>query len=166
MSSGSWASSVPNTVDTAPTHMGAWEKLALGWLDVAAASAGDTAEFDLGPAEGDQRGNYQGLRINLEPETKTTSLFPVDGSDQNRLVGQGRHRHERGEVAAGPLAAAAAISFRALWNIELDWDLAYLETTSDGTTWKSVPTSASDDDEPERPELPSGSPGRRTAGRR
>jgi immune inhibitor A len=145
MSSGSWASSVPNTLDTAPTHMGAWEKLALGWLDVAAATAGDTAEFELGPAEGDQRSNYQGLRINLEPETKTTSLFPVDGSDQNYLWSDKGDDIDTNaaKTLPAPLAAPAAISFRAIGNIELDWDYAYLETTSDGTTWKSVQTSAS-----------------------
>jgi immune inhibitor A len=145
MSSGSWASSVPNTLDTAPTHMGAWEKLALGWLDVAAATSGDTGEFDLGPAEGDQRGNYQGLRINLDPETKTTNLFPVDGADQNYFWSDKGDDIDTkaARTLPAPLAAATAVSFRALWNIELDWDYAYLETTSDGTTWKSVQTSAS-----------------------
>ena len=136
---------VPNTLDTAPTHMGAWEKLALGWLDVAAATAGDTAEFDLGPAEGDQRGNYQGLRINLEPETRTTTLFPVDGADQNYFWSDKGDDIDTNaaKTLPAPLTAATAISFRAMWNIELDWDYAYLETTSDGTTWKSVSTSAS-----------------------
>jgi immune inhibitor A len=145
MSSGSWASSIENTLDTAPTHMGAWEKLALGWLDVAAANAGDTAEFDLGPAEGDQRGNYQGLRINLEPETKTTTLFPVDGADQNYLWSDKGDDIDTNaaKTLPAPLAAPTAISFRAMWNIELDWDYAYLETTSDGATWTSVATSAS-----------------------
>jgi immune inhibitor A len=145
MSSGSWASAIENTLDTAPTHMGAWEKLALGWLDVAAANAGDTAEFDLGPAEGDQRGNYQGLRINLEPETRTTTLFPVDGADQNYLWSDKGDDIDTSaaKTLPAPLAAATAISFRAVWNIEVDWDYAYLETTSDGTTWKSVQTSAS-----------------------
>ncbi len=155
MSSGSWASSVPNTLDTAPTHMGAWEKLALGWLDVAAATAGDTAEFDLGPAEGDQRGNYQGLRINLEPETRTTTLFPVDGADQNYFWSDKGDDIDTNaaKTLPAPLTAATAISFRAMWNIELDWDYAYLETTSDGTTWTVGLDECVDHDEPERPEL-------------
>jgi immune inhibitor A len=145
MSSGSWASSVPNTLDTAPTHMGAWEKLALGWLDVAAATAGDVGEFDLGPAEGDQRGNSQALRINLEPETRTTVLFPVDGSDQNYFYSdKGDNIDTRAAKSLpAPLAAATGISFRANWSIEVDWDYAYLETTSNGVDWTSVNTSAS-----------------------
>ena len=32
MSSGSWASDSPNAIGDKPVHMGAWEKLALGWL--------------------------------------------------------------------------------------------------------------------------------------
>ena len=44
MSSGSWASDSPNAIGNKPVHMGAWEKLALGWLgdELAARRVGGT----------------------------------------------------------------------------------------------------------------------------
>ena len=86
MSSGSWtAYPEADHIGTAPTHMGAWEKLALGWLgdDLAVATAGQDASFDLGPSESATQGRYQALRVNLPNYSKTTPVFPVDGTDPN-----------------------------------------------------------------------------------
>src|SRR4051812_47190951 len=54
MSSGSWASDSPDSIGDKPVHMGAWEKLALGWIDanLARVAVGSDVTLDLGPAEG------------------------------------------------------------------------------------------------------------------
>ncbi len=83
MSSGSWASNDPNAIDTKPVHMGAWEKLVLGWLegDLALAALGDDKTVDLGPAEGNARHGDQALRVNLPDYEKTTTIVAPEGSD-------------------------------------------------------------------------------------
>src|SRR3954454_13769182 len=85
MSSGSWASDSKTSIGDEPVHMGAWEKLALGWIDtdLATTSSDQDATFDLGPAEAATRNRYQALRVNLPPVTKTQAAFPVDGADAN-----------------------------------------------------------------------------------
>ncbi|WP_240606035.1 immune inhibitor A domain-containing protein [Planctomonas deserti] len=50
MSSGSWLSHGDGAIGTTPNHMGAWEKLQLGWLDYDVATAGERSTHKLGPA--------------------------------------------------------------------------------------------------------------------
>ncbi|MFD3444067.1 immune inhibitor A domain-containing protein [Microbacteriaceae bacterium 4G12] len=50
MSSGSWLSHGDGAIGTTPNHMGAWEKLQLGWLDYDVATAGVSSTHKLGPA--------------------------------------------------------------------------------------------------------------------
>jgi immune inhibitor A len=144
MSSGSWASDSRDSIGDKPVHMGAWEKLALGWLgdDLARVTLGADVVVELGPAEGAMRGRAQALRVDLPDFPRTTTPFPVDGTDPNYYYsGKGDnidHSMEREFIAA----AETVISFRANWDIETDWDYAYLESRVNGT-WQSVSTSAS-----------------------
>ena len=144
MSSGSWASDSPDSIGDNPVHMGAWEKLALGWLgdDLARVALGADVTVDLGPAEGATRGRFQALRVDLPPLTQTTTVFPVDGGDPNYFYsGQGDNLdHSMAKAYSG--ATPAAISFRAAWAIEADWDYAYLDALVGGV-WQHVSTSAS-----------------------
>src|SRR5687768_10190355 len=48
MSSGSWMGHGKDTIGTTPDHMGAWEKLQLGWLDYETAHAGVESTHVLG----------------------------------------------------------------------------------------------------------------------
>jgi immune inhibitor A len=149
MSSGSWASYAEDSIDTAPVHMGAWEKLQLGWLKLATATAGDNEEFNLGPAEGETEGQSQALRINLAPYTRQVAVFPVDGADPNYLYsGSGADLDNTAvRQLPGALSAATPVSFRGVWNIEKDWDYAYLDALVGGT-WQHVQTSASTSTDP------------------
>jgi immune inhibitor A len=147
MSSGSWGSYPERDhIGTEPVHMGAWEKLALGWLgdDLGVAAAGQDATFDLGPAETATQNRDQALRINLPNYTRTNTLYPVDGSDPNYFYStQGDNIDTTAQkTLAAPLGSATPISFRADWDIETDWDYAYLRALVNGA-WVEVPTSAS-----------------------
>ncbi|MEX1156712.1 MAG: immune inhibitor A domain-containing protein [Chloroflexota bacterium] len=149
MSSGSWASYAADSLDTAPVHMGAWEKLALGWQDLAVATLGDDKTFELGPGEHATRNRYQALRVNLPNYTRTTTIFAPDGPDAYYYYsGQGDDiDNAMTRPLATPLASATGISFRANWNIETDWDYAYLLAKVNGT-WQSVQTDASTTTDP------------------
>jgi M6 family metalloprotease-like protein len=50
MSSGSWLGHGADTIGTTPNHMGAWEKLRLGWLDYETAKTGTESTHELGPS--------------------------------------------------------------------------------------------------------------------
>jgi immune inhibitor A len=144
MSSGSWASDSPEAIGDHPVHMGAWEKLALGWIgdNLARVSLGANVSVDLGPAEGATRGRYQALRVDLPAISKTLTPFPVDGNDPNYYYsGQGDNLDNRMTKAVAA-ATATPITFRAIWDIETDWDYAYL-IAQVGGVWVNVPTSAS-----------------------
>jgi immune inhibitor A len=144
MSSGSWASDSPYAIGDKPVHMGAWEKLALGWLgdNLAQVSLGQDATIDLGPAESATRGRYQALRVDLPAITQTSTVFVVDGSDANYFYSTKGDDIDTAMSRSLTLAAATAISFRANWDIETDWDYAYLDAMVGGV-WQHVQTSAS-----------------------
>jgi immune inhibitor A len=144
MSSGSWASDSPNAIGDKPVHMGAWEKLALGWIgdSLARVSAGADATVELGPAEGATRGRFQALRVDLPDVTKTVIAFPVEGADANYFFSGKGDDVDNAMSKALSAAAPTAISFRATWDIETDWDYAYLEAQVGGA-WQPVATSAS-----------------------
>jgi immune inhibitor A len=144
MSSGSWASDSPNAIGDKPVHMGAWEKLALGWLDdtLARVALGGDTTIDLGPAEGATRGRFQALRVDLPDITQTITVFPVDGSDPNYFYSTKGDSIDTSMTKAASLAAATSIAFRANWDIETDWDYAYLDALVGGV-WQHVQTSAS-----------------------
>jgi immune inhibitor A len=146
MSSGSWASDSPNAIGDKPVHMGAWEKLALGWLgsNLAAASLGQDTTFDLGPAETATRNRAQALRVNLPNYTRVSSAFAVEGSDPNYFYSTRGDDIDTSlsKALAAPLAAATNLQFRANWDIETDWDYAYVLALVNGA-WQSVPTTAS-----------------------
>jgi immune inhibitor A len=152
MSSGSWGS-FPETpaIGTSPMHMGAWDKQYLGWLDLATANAGDKGTYRLGPAEHDTAGDKQALAINLPAYDRTTEVFPVDpaGSDPNYLYsGKGDDLDNSAvHTLSAPLAASAPVTFRSDYDIEEDWDYAYLDARVNGT-WQHVDTTASSHDSP------------------
>jgi M6 family metalloprotease-like protein len=50
MSSGSWLGHGDGSIGTTPNHMGAWEKLQLGWLDYDVATAGVKSTHKIGPS--------------------------------------------------------------------------------------------------------------------
>src|SRR5687767_7895356 len=145
MSAGSWASDSANAIGDKPVHMGAWEKLALGWLDgdLAMASLGDNVVVELGPAEGATRNRAQALRVNLpDIERPATAFAAVDGDDTNYFYSNKGNDIDNSMTRTLSLGADTLMSFRANWHIETDWDYAYLQAFVGGT-WKSVETSHS-----------------------
>ncbi|WP_298251244.1 immune inhibitor A domain-containing protein [uncultured Arthrobacter sp.] len=74
MSSGSWLSHGDGAIGTTPNHMGAWEKLQLGWLDYETATAGAKSTHKLGPS-------YHATKA---PQAVVVNL-PKDAAGNNRF---------------------------------------------------------------------------------
>ena len=89
MSSGSWVDTGQDTIGNAPSHMGAWEKFQLGWLNYEVAFAGQKSEHKLGPMETNTK-QAQGLFVVL-PEKAVTREYrhSVDTATTTTTAAQG-----------------------------------------------------------------------------
>jgi immune inhibitor A len=142
MSSGSWMDDGEDTIGNKSSHMGAWEKFQLGWLNYEVARAGFKSEHKLGPMEFNTK-QAQGLFVILPQKSVVTNVgMPYAGSFYY-YSGNG-DRLDRLMYKAFELPANAMLSAKVKYNIELDWDYAYLVASTDGgATWTSVQTNLS-----------------------
>ena len=144
----------PDGIGDAPTDMGAWERLQLGWLE----AQGDQGPFYTVAQPGEHK------EVQLGPNTPNTkkpsaliSLLP----DKDQLIdigapfagswmfwsGQGNNL-ENTMTHTVSAAAATAVTAKVRYEIEKDWDYAYLEATSNGTDWTPVHTNLSTPTDP------------------
>ena len=80
MSSGSWIDEGKDTIGNKPSHMGAWEKFQLGWLNYEVARAGLKSEHKLGPMEFNTK-QAQGVFVILPQKPVTAHIAdPYEGS--------------------------------------------------------------------------------------
>ena len=106
MSSGSWASYAADTIGTAPVHMGAWEKLALGWLDLAAVTAGQDATVRPRPRrERDHAEPVPGASRQPAESTRTTTVVPGRRRRSELLLLRQGRRHRQLDDANARVAA-------------------------------------------------------------
>ncbi|GAA2022969.1 immune inhibitor A domain-containing protein [Pseudokineococcus marinus] len=93
MSSGSWLGDGDGAIGTVPNHMGAWEKLQLGWLDYEVARAGEKSTHQLGVAEHATK-KPQALVVDLGPDAAGNDRFYL--AENRQYVGYDR------TLATGP----------------------------------------------------------------
>ncbi len=147
MSQGSWGSDGTIDIGSKPNHFGNWEKFQLGWLDYDVAFAGERSQHILGPsATTTQRA--QGLFVVLPDKEVTVDLgapyagehfyYSSSGDDLDNFM-----------YREFDLPAGASLTAMARYQIELDWDYAYLIASGDGgATWDMVATNLSTDTNP------------------
>lgn len=142
MSSGSWLSDGSVDIGSRPGHMGAWEKFQLGWLNYEVARAGQKSEHKLGPAETNTK-QAQGLFVILPKKPVTTNIgAPYEGT-YFYYSGSGDNL-DHFMYKPFTLAGGSVLKAKVRYDIELDWDYAYLIVSTDGgTTWASVETNLS-----------------------
>lgn len=147
MSSGSWTTGSPDYIGTKPTHMGAWEKFQLGWLNYEVTAAGQRSSHKLGPMETNTK-QAQGLFVLLpDKEVQTTIAEPYAG-DHFYYSGAGNNL-DNFMVKEFTLGASPTLSAQVNYDIEDDWDYAYLVVSTDGgDTWTSVETNHSTESDP------------------
>ena len=93
MSSGSWMGHGKDTIGTTPNHMGAWEKLQLGWLDYETAQAGVESTHVLGVSAHATK-KAQAVVVNLPKDAAGKDRFYI--AENRQYVGLD------GTLAEGP----------------------------------------------------------------
>jgi immune inhibitor A len=130
MSSGSWLSHGDGAIGTTPNHMGPWEKLYLGWLDYEVARAGVSSEHELGPAYHATK-KAQALITVLPEYTSTAPMAgtPAEGQD---YFYSGRGDNRVATLTSPTFTVDGNLSAKVNYEIEIDWDYAYAEISTDG----------------------------------
>ncbi len=142
MSSGSWIDEGKDTIGNKPSHMGAWEKFQLGWLNYEVARAGRTSAHKLGPMEFNTR-QAQGLFVVLPKKPVTEHLAdPYAGS--NFYFSGSANDLKNTMTRAFTLPAGATLAAKVNYGIEVGYDFAnVIASTDGGATWQTVPTNLS-----------------------
>ncbi|MCK0116954.1 immune inhibitor A [Isoptericola sp. S6320L] len=152
MSSGSWLGHGDGTIGTTPNHMGAHEKMFLGWLDYTSVDAGESATVDLGLSFHATK-KSQAVVVNLpEGEEKIDVLPPFDG--KYLYSGTGDDRTASAASPSFTVPADGQLTAKVNYQIEADWDYAYAEISTDGgATFTPLATNLSTDTDPNNQNL-------------
>jgi len=130
MSSGSYLGDGTVDLGSRPGDFNAWEKFQLGWLNYEVAFAGKKSEHKLGPAESNTK-QAQGLFVVLpDKQVNTVLALPYAGS-YFYYSGAGDDVDNTMTRSVTLPAGAVSLTAWANYQIELDWDYAYL--TVNGT---------------------------------
>jgi len=142
MSSGSWMGDGTVDIGSMSSHIGAWEKFQLGWLNYEIGYAGKVADFKLGPMEFNTR-QAQGLFVILPKKGVTTNIgAPSSGSYY--YYSSAGDKLNNFMYKSFNLAPGATLMAKVKYNTELDFDYAYLVySTDNGATWTGVQTNLS-----------------------
>ncbi len=147
MSSGSWLGDGTVDIGSKSSHMGAWEKFQLGWLNYEVAYAGQKSEHKLGPMEFNTK-QAQALFVILPKKEVVSNIGAPFAGAQYYYSSAGDYLDN---LMAKPfnLAAGSSLSAMAKFSTELDWDYAYVVVSTDGgATWESVETNFSTTTDP------------------
>ncbi|TQL70346.1 immune inhibitor A [Nocardioides albertanoniae] len=139
MSSGSWLGHGDGTIGTTPNHMGAPEKLFLGWLNYDTVEAGSSKKLTLGPSYHDTGDKTpQALVVNLPDGEATHDVG--SGTSGKTFLYSGRG-DDRTATAVSPEIAVpegGTLSAKVKYDLEAEYDFTFVEASTDGgTTWSS-----------------------------
>ena len=147
MADGSWLSQSDLDIGSAPNHLGAWDKFQLGWLNYEVAFAGQKSEHKLGPAETTTK-QAQGLFVVLPHKEVVTQIAEPYSGDYFYYSGAGNNL-DNFMYRSFTLAPGSSLSAMTYYDIELDWDYAYVVVSTDGgASWTGVQTNLSTTDDP------------------
>ncbi len=142
MSSGSWMGDGTVDIGSKSSHMGAWEKFQLGWLNYEVAYAGQKSEHKLGPMEFNTK-QAQGLFVIL-PKKPVVSNIGAPYAGSYYYYSSAGDNLNNFMYRSFNLAAGSTLAAKVKYNIELDWDYAYLVySTDNGATWTGLQTNRS-----------------------
>ena len=157
MSAGSWLGHGDGSLGTTPGHMGATEKLFLGWfgpgnedLEIVDGLAAPQT-VTLGPSYHSTSTGKQAVLVDL-PNGSRKVTGPIGLSTDGDYLYSGA-RDATAATATGPEIAlpsgSPTLTARVAYNIETNFDYAYLQVSTDsGGTWTNVETSESTDTNP------------------
>jgi len=149
MSSGSWLSHGDGAIGTTPNHMGPWEKFQLGWLDYGVARAGETSTHKLGPSYHATKKKQALITILPKKQVATNLGAAAEGNDYF-YSGRGDYRTATLTSPTFTVPADGDLAAKVNYEIELDWDYAYAEISTDGgQSFTPLETNLSTDTDPE-----------------
>jgi immune inhibitor A len=125
MSSGSWMGDGTEDIGSKSSHMGAWEKFQLGWLNYDVGFAGAKSVHKMGPMEFNTK-QAQGLFVILPPKPVTTVIGTPYAGSNFYYSGAGDELDNTMTKSVTLPAGAVQLTAKVRYNIELDWDYAYL----------------------------------------
>jgi immune inhibitor A len=149
MSSGSWLGHGAGTTGTTPNHMGATEKLFLGWYgtdDLAIVDGTGTPEnVVLGPSYHATNKGAQAVAVTLPDGSAEVDVVEPDQGDRYFYSETG---DDRRATVTSPVATVPpedpTLTARVSYSIEDDWDYAYAKVSTDnGVSWDHVETNLS-----------------------
>jgi len=145
MSSGSYlGDGSTDGIGTTPNDLSGWDKIQLGWSNYKVVPEGTRSSYLLGPAEYNTR-QPQALVVRLGEKEVTTEIAPVDSGTYSWWSGMGDDLNNSMSKAVALDAAPNVISFRAWYDIEEDFDYAFVEVSDDGgATFTALHTEDSD----------------------
>lgn len=147
MSSGSWMGEGGDHIGTKPNHFGAWEKFQLGWLDYDVALYGQNSSHRLGPAETTTK-QAQALIVVLPDKEVESQIGAPFAGDFFYYSGAGNNL-DNWMYREFDLPAGASLTAQVNYEIESDWDYAYVVVSTDGgANWEEVETNHSTSDNP------------------
>ena len=126
MSQGSYGSVNGQDIGSSPTHFGAWEKFQLGFLNnFTVAFPGDSGTYNLGPAEYNTK-KPQAMFIVLPDKQVTRELgAPYEGASFY-YSGTADNLNTTMTRSVALPAGSVTLSAKVRYNIEVDYDYAYL----------------------------------------
>ncbi|MER7797450.1 immune inhibitor A domain-containing protein [Microbacterium sp. NPDC096154] len=148
MSSGSWLGHGDGSIGTTPNHMGPNEKLFLGWLDYEVVEADANGVVKLGPAYHANTLGAQAAIVDLPDGEHFVEVGEAFEGTKQLYSGAGDNLDVTATSPAFTVPAGGTLTAKASYDIEADWDYAYLEVSTDGSTWTPVQTNLSTTDDP------------------
>jgi immune inhibitor A len=150
MASGSWLGHGDGAIGTTPNYMDPWSKLYLGWLNYSTVEYGSGTTYVVLGAAGDSNGPMaQALVVTLPDQEITTDYnTPYSGSYE----WWGGSDDDLNNTLTRELdltgATSAAITAKAWYEIEEDYDFLYAEVSTDGgSSWSTLVNDLVDDGE-------------------
>lgn len=135
----------PDGIGDAPTNMGAWEKLQLGWLNYEVARVGQKTEHKV-TANGVTTKQAQAVIVILPPDQNPNLLTlgtPTGTKAFWSNMGNSLDNTMTRDVTLP--SGTVSLAFRAWYEMETCWDYAYVRvSTNGGTTYTNVATNLSD----------------------
>ncbi len=140
MSAGSYLGDGTEDIGSRPGDFFAWDKLKLGWLNYDVAHAGQRSSHRLGPAETNTKA-AQALLVQL-PKKERRQFIAAPAAGARAWHGGIGESLDVNLVRSVTLPAAASIqlNLKAWFNIEKDWDYAYVSVSTDGTPFTNLPS--------------------------
>lgn len=143
MSSGSYLGDGQTDIGSRPGDFGAWDKLQLGWLNYEVADPSKNNSLKLGPAETNTK-QAQAVVVPLPQDKNVFYLYdPAAGSLQ---YGTKAWWGGKGDLLDNTMtrtmtvpAAPATLTMRLNYQIETNWDYAYVSVSNNGgATWTNL----------------------------